>query len=168
MALSIRRQSGLYNPTLTELNILLYNKTDNTFNVAVFDIKNQSLISIEENYKCEYNSENVEKNPLIDAISTPLITPDIICFPTVGGYIYEIQRANDSIKQVASAESVFEAIKGEEDYLYFGWIRVLGYSNDYYLVSINLMIDKTVPEAAVGFFVVFDSNWNMITYTADN
>ncbi len=147
-----------------ELDILIYDKSDNEFMVIKLDSNKRTIIASDEVYKCEYDTKNVEKNPLIDSISTPLITSDKICYPTVGGYIYEISRTSDSIKQVLSAESIFESIKAEGDYTAYGWIRVLGYSKGYYLASLSMMIDKTAPEAAEVYFIIFDRDWNVIAY----
>ena len=151
-----------------ELNILLYDRSDNVFIVVVLDGRNHCIVSSDEYYKCEYNPNIVDRNPLVDAISTPLITPDKICYPTIGGYIYEISRREGSIKQTVSAESLFETLKDDGYYTSFGWIRELGYNSGYYLVTLDLMVDKTVPESAVSFFLIFDSNWNMVAYSSAN
>lgn len=150
----------------TCFDILLYfEREDKFFLVLKFDYTEKKYLTFK---KFDMNGVEHDMLPMVDGITTPMLTKEMIIYSSFSQDIYKVELDTENIQKLSDMKNdLLNKVSEDTKYEAVGWFRPIAYSEGYIIVYATLLEDKTIPESADKVVALYNENGQLYDYIGD-
>jgi hypothetical protein len=146
------------------LDILVFaeNNERKYFLVCSFDRTAGEFVS---NRKYDLLFVDDAKYPMVDDITSPMITENDIYYSSIDQTLFSVDRSSGEVTDLSGfGSTLFETANENSEYEAMGWFRPVAYYNGYIFFYANMIPDKDFPEGGSTAVAVFNEDGKLLDH----